>query len=71
MQGVCKGFTGSCQCSTLPIFHWQAVSGWPVLGNVAEVEFKCLRAVPGAIACLVNATILPKVYFNPGLSTLV
>ena len=58
MQGPCKGYTGACQCSTLPTFHWQAVSGWPVLGNVAEVEYKCPRAVPGAIACLVNATIL-------------
>lgn len=59
MQGLCKGYTGTCQYSTLPTFHRQAVSGQPVLGNVAEVEYKCPRAVPGAVACLVNATILP------------
>ena len=40
-------------------FHEHAISGWPALGNVAEVEYKCPGAVPGAIACLVNATILP------------
>lgn len=59
MQGFCRGYTGTCQYSMLLTFHGHAVSGWPALGNETEVEYKCPLGSPGAIACLVNATILP------------